>query len=683
MEYIKKRVNKLRFILRYHAHLYYVMDAPKISDAKYDSLLLELHELEKQYPQLIHPDSPTQRIGDKPVMLFKQVTHSIPMLSLDNVFNKEDYKKFNTRIQKFFQKSNSIIKFCCEMKFDGLAVSIIYENGVLVRAATRGDGNYGEDITKNVRTIRAIPIYLQGNNLPRLLDIRGEIIMMQDGLKKINSEANKIGGKIFTNPRNAAAGSLRQLDPSVAAKRPLNFFCYSAGFIEGYSKLPNSHWKQLQLFKSWGLPIHENISVVNNIEEVFSFYDKIKQERINLGFDIDGIVIKVDSIELQNQIGYSIRAPRWAIAFKFPAQEEISTVLKVDFQIGRTGVITPVARLKPVKIAGVTISNVNLHNENEIKRLGLSIGDKVVIRRSGDVIPKIISVLKNYKTINRNNILFPEHCPICGSTVERIEGKSISRCTGSLICKSQRKEMLKHFASRSAMNIEGLGDKIIDALIQKNFLKTSFDFFQLTIANLITIDRISNKLAKKLINSIEKSKKTTLARFIYALGIREVGEATANNLTNHFGSLKNIMDATFNELSAIKNIGNISAKYIYNFMHEKNNRMVIDQLIQEAGVYWPTVNFSKINKINNLIFKKTIVLTGSFIKIQRKELKYRIILLGAKINNNISKKSDLLIYGKNPSYNKIQQAQKLGIKMIDETEVFKFLLQYDIDFKAL
>ncbi|WP_312273901.1 NAD-dependent DNA ligase LigA, partial [Pseudescherichia sp.] len=464
MDSIEQQLTELRTTLRHHEYLYHVMDAPEVPDAEYDRLLRELRALEAEHPDLITPDSPTQRVGAAPLTAFTQVRHEVPMLSLDNVFDEESFLAFNKRVQDRL-KSTDALSYCCELKLDGLAVSIIYENGVLIQAATRGDGTTGEDITTNVRTIRAIPLKLRGDNIPTRLEVRGEVFLPQAGFEKINDEARRTGGKVFANPRNAAAGSLRQLDPRVTAKRPLTFFCYGVGILQG-GDLPRSHLGRLQQFKAWGLPVSDRIRICDTPEAVLDFYHQVEADRPTLGFDIDGVVIKVDSLDLQEQLGFVARAPRWAVAFKFPAQEQLTFVRDVEFQVGRTGAITPVARLEPVHVAGVLVSNATLHNADEIARLGLKIGDRVVIRRAGDVIPQVVNVVESERPADARDVAFPTHCPVCGSDVERVEGEAVARCTGGLICGAQRKESLKHFVSRRAMDVDGMGDKIIDQLVE-------------------------------------------------------------------------------------------------------------------------------------------------------------------------------------------------------------------------
>ncbi|WP_411202015.1 NAD-dependent DNA ligase LigA [Kosakonia cowanii] len=670
MESIEQQLTELRTTLRHHEHLYHVMDAPEIPDAEYDRLMRELRELEAQHPDLITPDSPTQRVGAAPLTAFTQVRHEVPMLSLDNVFDEESFLAFNKRVQDRLKSSDALI-YCCELKLDGLAVSLLYENGVLMRAATRGDGTTGEDITSNVRTIRAIPLKLRGENIPARLEVRGEVFLPQSGFEKINQEARRTGGKVFANPRNAAAGSLRQLDPRITAKRPLTFFCYGIGILEG-GELPNSHLARLQQFKAWGLPVSDRIRLCGTPEEVLAFYHKVEQDRPTLGFDIDGVVIKVDSLDLQAQLGFVARAPRWAVAFKFPAQEQLTFVRDVEFQVGRTGAITPVARLEPVHVAGVLVSNATLHNADEIDRLGLRIGDKVVIRRAGDVIPQVVNVVLSERPEETREVTFPAHCPVCGSDVERVEGEAVARCTGGLICGAQRKESLKHFVSRRAMDVDGMGDKIIDQLVEKEYVHTPADLFRLTAGKLTGLDRMGPKSAQNVVNALEKAKETTFARFLYALGIREVGEATAAGLAAYFGTLDALIAASVDELQKVPDVGVVVAKHVHNFFSEESNRDVIRQLTEEVGIHWPAPLVVNAEEIDSPFAGKTVVLTGSLSQLSRDEAKERLTALGAKVAGSVSKKTDLVIAGE-AAGSKLAKAQELGIAVIDEDEMIRLL----------
>ncbi len=670
MDSIEQQITELRTTLRHHEYLYHVLDNPEIPDAEYDRLMRELRALEEARPDLITPDSPTQRVGAAPLSEFTQVRHEVPMLSLDNVFDEASYLAFNKRVQDRL-KNTDALTFCCELKLDGLAVSLLYEDGVLIRAATRGDGTTGENITANVRTIRAIPLKLHGENIPRRLEVRGEVFLPQAGFEKINEEARRTGGKIFANPRNAAAGSLRQLDPRITAKRPLTFFCYGVGLLEG-GELPASHMGRLQQFKAWGLPVSDRIRLCSTPEEVLAFYHQVEADRPVLGFDIDGVVIKVDSLALQETLGFVARAPRWAVAFKFPAQEQMTFVRDVEFQVGRTGAITPVARLEPVQVAGVLVSNATLHNADEIERLGLRIGDRVVIRRAGDVIPQVVGVVESERPAETREVVFPIHCPVCGSDVERVEGEAVARCTGGLICGAQRKESLKHFVSRRALDVDGMGDKIIDQLVEKEYVHTPADLFRLTAGKLTGLDRMGPKSAQNVVNALEKAKSTTFARFLYALGIREVGEATAAGLAAYFGTLEALSAASIEELQKVPDVGIVVATHVYNFFEEESNRDVIRQLTDEVGVHWPAPVIIKAEEIDSPFAGKTVVLTGSLSILSRDDAKARLVALGAKVAGSVSKKTDLVIAGE-AAGSKLAKAQELGIEVIDEAEMIRLL----------
>lgn len=668
MESIIQQINQLRTSLRHHEHLYHVLDAPEIPDAEYDRLMQQLRELETQHPELITSDSPTQRVGAAPLDAFEQVKHEVPMLSLDNVFDEESYLAFDKRVHDRLKRAEPLT-FCCELKLDGLAVSLLYQDGELVRAATRGDGTTGENITANVRTIRAIPLRLQGDNIPRRVEVRGEVFMPLAGFEQLNDEARRKGGKVFANPRNAAAGSLRQLDPRITAKRPLTFFCYGVGLLEG-GELPRSHIQRLMQFKAWGLPVSDRVKLCTGSEQVIAFYRQIEQDRSGLGFDIDGVVIKVDSLDLQEQLGFVARAPRWATAFKFPAQEQITQVREVEFQVGRTGAITPVARLEPVQVAGVIVSNATLHNADEIERLGLRIGDTVIVRRAGDVIPQVVGVVMEQRPQDAKEIAFPEHCPVCGSDIERVEGEAVARCTGGLFCAAQRKEALKHFVSRRALDVEGMGDKIIEQLVEKQYVENPADLFTLTAGKLTGLDRMGPKSAQNLIVALEKAKQTTFARFLYALGIREVGEATAANLAAHFRNLENLRAADIEALKSVPDVGEIVAKHVLNFLGEEHNQKVIDAL--EKVITWPEPQQIIAEEIDSPFAGKTVVLTGSLTILSRDEAKDRLTALGAKVSGSVSKKTDLVIAGE-AAGSKLVKAQELGITVIDEAEMIRLL----------
>ncbi|MCV9878517.1 NAD-dependent DNA ligase LigA [Brenneria izbisi] len=666
------RVEELRGLLRHHEYKYHVEDAPEIPDAEYDRLMQKLKALEAAYPQLVTADSPTQRVGAAPLAAFEPVRHEVPMLSLDNVFDEDSYLAFSKRIGDRL-KSAEDLTFCCELKLDGLAVSLLYEDGVLVRGATRGDGTTGENITSNIRTIGAIPLRLRGDNIPQRMEVRGEVFMKHSGFEKLNDEARRTGGKVFANPRNAAAGSLRQLDPRITAKRPLTFFCYGVGLLEG-GELPDSHWERLMRFKQWGLPVSDRIKRCTGSAEVLDFYHQVEQDRASLGFDIDGVVIKVDDLALQARLGFVAKAPRWAVAFKFPAQEQLTWIRDVEFQVGRTGAITPVARLEPVAVAGVMVSNATLHNADEIERLGLQIGDRVIVRRAGDVIPQVVGVVASERPADARAIEFPTHCPVCHSDVERVEGEVVTRCTGGLICGAQRKEALKHFVSRRALDVEGMGDKIIDQLVEKQYVETPADLFRLTAGILTGLDRMGPKSAQNLVNALQKAKSTTLARFLYALGIRDVGEATAANLAAHFGSLDALFAADEEALLDVADVGKVVAAHVRHFLDEDHNQKVIRELTDPAGIniHWPAPVVIKADEIDSPFAGKTVVLTGSLSILSRDEAKDRLTALGAKVSGSVSKKTDMVIAGE-AAGSKLNKAQELGIPIIDEAEMIRLL----------
>ncbi|HGN1705645.1 TPA: NAD-dependent DNA ligase LigA [Providencia rettgeri] len=666
----KQEIEELKKQLRHHEYQYHVLDAPEIPDVEYDKLMQRLKSIEEANPELITNDSPTQRVGAAPLSAFETVRHEIPMLSLDNVFDEDSYLAFDKRVRDRL-KNHEQLTFCCELKLDGLAVSLLYENGELVQAATRGDGTVGENITANVRTIRAIPLRLTGENIPERVEIRGEVFMPQKGFEELNELARKTDGKVFANPRNAAAGSLRQLDPRITAKRPLTFYCYGVGLVEGET-LPDTHYERLMQFKKWGLPVSDYVQLRVGSQAVLDFYHEIERVRPELGFDIDGVVIKVNSIAIQEELGFVSRAPRWATAFKFPAQEQITLLKDVEFQVGRTGAITPVARLEPVQVAGVVVSNATLHNADEIERLGVHIGDTVVIRRAGDVIPQIVSVVADQRPADSRAIVFPTHCPVCGSDIERVEGEAVARCTGGLICGAQRKEALKHFVSRRAMDVDGMGDKIIDQLVEKEYVKTPADLYQLSAGILTGLDRMGPKSAQKLVDALDKSKQTTLARFIYALGIREVGEATAANLAAHYATLDAVMAADEESLKTVQDIGHVVAKHVVNFFHEEHNQAVIHDLVTKANIHWPEVKVVNSAEIDSPFAGKTVVLTGSMSVLTRDEAKDKLVALGAKVAGSVSKKTDMVIAGE-AAGSKLTKANELGIPVIDEGELIRLL----------
>lgn len=654
----------LRQTLRKYEYHYHVLDNPLVPDAEYDRLMNELKNLEWQHPEWITPDSPTQRVGAKPLEGFAQITHELPMLSLDNAFSDEELDGFLRRIENLIAQDPEKMTFCCEPKLDGLAVSILYENGSLVQAATRGDGTTGEDITANIRTIRNIPLKLNLENPPARLEVRGEVFMPQKGFNILNERALEKGEKTFANPRNAAAGSLRQLDPKVTRQRPLELNAYSIGIYESDDELPSTHYERLQWLKSIGIPVNGEIRLATGREELLKFYAEIQSKRPNLGYDIDGTVLKVNDIALQEQLGFISRSPRWAIAYKFPAQEEMTVLNDVEFQVGRTGAITPVAKLEPVFVAGVTVSNATLHNGDEIERLGVVIGDTVIIRRAGDVIPQIIGVVKERRPENAKKIHFPTACPVCESAVIRVEGEAVARCTGGLFCAAQRKEALKHFVSRKAMDIDGVGEKLIEQLMARELIHTPADLFKLDLTSLMRLERMGEKSAQNALNSIEKSKSTTLARFLYALGIREVGEATALNLANHFGSLAAIREANIETLTQVQDVGEVVANHIFRFWQEPHNVEVVEDLIKQ-GVHWQDV--VPVEIADNPLKNKNVVLTGTLTQLTRDEAKALLQSLGCKVSASVSSKTDYLIAGEKAG-SKLTKAQELGITVLSEQD---------------
>ncbi|RCW26989.1 DNA ligase (NAD+) [Vibrio parahaemolyticus] len=667
-ESVLQRLEELKESLHYHAVRYYVEDNPEIPDAEYDRLMRELLDIEAENPDLITVDSPSQRVGGQPLSAFSQVTHEVPMLSLDNAFDDSELDSFHKRAQERVG-SQSVKEYCCEPKLDGLAVSLLYENGVLVQAATRGDGTTGENITENVRTIKAIPLKLRGNDWPNRLEVRGEVFMPKAGFEKLNELARKKGEKIFVNPRNAAAGSLRQLDSRITASRPLSFYAYSVGVVQG-AELAVSHYERFLQIKSWGLPMCPETKRVESLADVKAYYQDILQRRDALPYEIDGVVIKIDDIAVQERLGFVARAPRWAIAYKFPAQEEMTTLNEVEFQVGRTGAITPVAKLEPVFVGGVTVSNATLHNADEIERLQVKIGDHVVIRRAGDVIPQVVSVIKERRPETARDIIFPTQCPVCGSHVERIEGEAVTRCTGGLVCQAQRKQALKHFVSRKALDVDGLGDKVIEQLVDREMVKTPADLFKLSAGILTVLDRMGPKSAQNIVNALEKSKETTLPRFLYSLGIREVGEATAANLAMHFKTLEAIQNANEEQLIEVQDIGAVVAQHITTFFSEEQNQAVVKDLL-EQGIHWPEINTTE--QVGELPLEgKTVVLTGTLSQLGRTEAKEALQSLGAKVTGSVSKKTDILFAGENAG-SKLAKAQELGIEIKTEQDLLELM----------
>jgi len=662
----RKRVEELREEIRQHNYRYYVLDDPSVPDAEYDRLMRELEALEREYPQLQDPDSPTQRVGTAPVSEFGEVRHGVPMLSLANAFSDDELRDFHRRVierLELDEAEGERLVYHAEPKMDGVAVSMRYEGGRFVQAATRGDGTTGEDITHNVRTIRSVPLRLRGSGYPSVLEIRGEVFMPKAGFEEFNRKAAKAGEKTFVNPRNAASGSLRQLDPRITAKRPLEIFVYGIGEYSG-GELPDCQSGILERLREWGHRTCPETATVRGAEGCLRFYRQIAEKRDSLPYEIDGVVYKVDRLDQQRELGYVSRAPRWAIAHKFAAQEELTVLRDVEFQVGRTGAVTPVARLEPVFVGGVTVSNVTLHNMDEIARKDVRIGDTVVVRRAGDVIPEIVSVVTDRRPKNARKVKLPERCPVCDSAVERPEGEAVARCSGGLICAAQRKESLRHFASRRAMDIDGLGEKIIEQLVEAGKVESPDDLYRLTTEELAELERMGEKSAENLVAALEKSRNTTLDRFLYALGIREVGEATAANLAQYFGDLEALMAADQEALEAVPDVGPVVASHIHAFFAEERNREVI-QALQNLGITWPKGKAAGAISDTGPFAGKTVVITGTLQSMTRDEAKDRIRAAGGKVTGSVSKKTDFVVVGENAG-SKLEKAETLGVEIIDE-----------------
>ncbi|AJC50645.1 NAD-dependent DNA ligase LigA [Coxiella endosymbiont of Amblyomma americanum] len=667
LEKIRRQIEQLRREINQHNYQYYVLSEPIISDETYDELFSKLRQLETQYFKLVVPTSPTQRVGALPLKKFKTVFHKMPMLSLDHVFNTSALLAFEKRVQQRL-KLDQPIEYACEPKMDGVALNLLYEHGKLVRAATRGDGVIGEDVTQNAKTITTIPLQLRGQDFPQLIEIRGEVLMSRKEFKKLNEESKKLGTKAFVSPRNAASGSLRQLDPQITAQRQLSFYGYALGAVRG-GILPQKHSDVLIKFRKWGIPIVPKTVVVKSIKNCFHYCEYFQKIRDTFSFDIDGMVIKVNVLALQEALGYIARAPRWAVAYKFLAQEKITTVKSIEFYVGRTGAVTPIARLAPISIGGVTIKNATLHNFNELHRKDIRVGDTVIVRRSGDVIPEIIAPLLGRRPRNTKQVNVPKFCPICQTKVIKLENEVVVRCIGGLSCTAQLRETIKHFVSRRAMNIKGLGDKWIATFIKEKVIKDIVDIYKLNINSLIALPRIGKKLAENLLAAIEKSKKTTLTRFLYALGIVGVGETSARALSQHFQELRPLMEASDRQLLAVKNIGPITAKNVRNFFQQDRNIALISALIH-LGISFVKERTNLQSEISGKVF----VLTGKLESLTRDTAKEKIKLFGGKTNNNVSKNIDYLVVGENPGDKKYDKAKKLDISIINE-KVFLTLLK--------
>lgn len=664
-----KRAFELKKLLNDYSYHYYVLDAPLVPDAEYDRLYRELEALETKYPELKTPDSPTQRIGEKPVTEFDEVKHKIPMLSLDNAFSEEEARAFDRRIHERLNITNEI-EYVCEPKIDGCAVSLIYENGILVRAATRGDGFVGEDILQNVRTIKSVPLKLRGEKYPEIFEARGEIYMSKRGFLDFNKRALSQNEKTFVNPRNAASGSLRQLDPRITASRPLNIFCYAFGEIHGM-KMPHKHSEILEILRDFGFRVNPDIAKVLGISGCLQYFAKMGEKRKSLPYEIDGVVYKVNDLALQEKLGFVSRAPRFILAHKFPAEEEITEVLNIEFQVGRTGALTPVARLKPVFVGGATVSNATLHNIEEVWHKDIRVGDTVFVRRAGDVIPEVVSVIKDRRPKNTAQVSLPKKCPVCGAEVVKIPGEVLARCSGGLYCSAQRKESIKHFASRKALNIDGLGEKIVDQLVDKKLVKNVADLYQLNLGEISNLERMGEKSAQNLLDALEKSKNTTFAKFIYALGIREVGEATAQSLAAHFDDIDSLMSADVETLQSIPDIGPVIAEGIVVFFRQSHNRELITKLL-ELGINWPKHEKSLKSTKHLPLAGQTFVLTGALTSLTREVAKEKLQELGAKVSESVSKNTTYVVAGDTPG-SKLQKAEKLGVKIIDEKELLGIL----------
>jgi len=646
-------------------HAYYVLDTPLLPDSEYDRLYRELLEIEAAHPEWVTSESLSQRVGGAALKEFDSVEHVVPMLSLNNAFEDAELIAFDRRCREGLEVKQ--VNYAGELKFDGLAISLRYENGSLVRAATRGDGASGEDVTANIKTVRAIPLRLLGKNIPAVLEIRGEVFMYLEDFQKMNQFAAAQGEKEFANPRNAAAGSLRQLDSKITAKRPLSFFAYGLGALEPQSWLPATHTELLNRYADLGLPVCSERKVLKSVEEMLAFYHEIEAKRDSLPYDIDGIVYKVNSIAEQNALGFVSRAPRFALAHKFPAQEALTTVLGIDVQVGRTGAITPVARLAPVEVGGVTVTNATLHNEDEVKRKDVRIGDTVTVRRAGDVIPEVVSVIKERRPKGAAEFVMPTRCPVCDSHIERLADEAVARCSGGLFCGAQRKQALIHFAHRRALDIEGLGEKIVDQLVDQNLVRTPADLYRLGFSALANLERMGDKSADNLIQAINQSRNTTLARFIFALGIRHVGETTAKDLANHYQSMHALMDASLEDLLTVKDVGPVVADSIVSFMEEAHNREVIEQLLASG------MQLSVEKKvISAAVAGKTFVLTGTFPSLSRDQAKDLLEKAGAKVAGSVSKKTDYVVAGTDAG-SKLSKAEELGITVIDEQKLLMLL----------
>ncbi|MGB5494948.1 MAG: NAD-dependent DNA ligase LigA [Sedimenticolaceae bacterium] len=669
----RARAETLREQIAQHDYQYYVLDDPQIPDSEYDRLFRELQALEAAYPALVTPDSPTQRVSGTPLAAFGEVVHRVPMLSLENALNADAMAEFDRRVRRRLDRDNEMT-YAGEPKLDGLAISLRYQDGKLLQGATRGDGNRGEDVTQNVRTIAAIPLHLRGSGWPRLLEVRGEVFIPKRGFEALNRRQREQGAKTFANPRNAAAGSLRQLDPKVTATRPLMMFCYGLGEVEGHP-MSATHSGNMALLQDWGLPVSPELQVLSGLDGCLAYFSAMGARRDTLPYDIDGVVFKVNSIADQEALGFVSRAPRWAIAQKFPAQEALTEIEDVEFQVGRTGAVTPVARLRPVSVGGVTVSNATLHNMGEVERKDVRVGDTVYVRRAGDVIPEIVRVLPERRPAGARPVVMPAHCPVCGSAIERIEGEAVARCSGGLYCAAQRKESVKHFASRRAMDIDGLGEKLIDQLIDQELIGDPADLFGLSVDALAGLQRMAQKSAHNLVAALDDARRTTLARFLFALGIREVGEATAQALARQFGALDAIAAASEEALQETPDVGPIVARHVHTFFRQPHNREVIAKL-RDAGVAWPeTEPLAAAGRLP--LSGKSFVLTGTLSE-PRTQVKERLQALGAKVTGSVSKNTDYLVAGEEPG-SKLSKAESLGVALLDEDQLRELIAEATLD----
>ena len=663
----KARAEWLRDELNRHSHAYYVLDNPSIPDAEYALLFRELQQLEAQYPDLIFADSPTQRVGGEPLPEFNQVQHDVPMLSINNGFSEEDVHNFDRRVHEGLE-SNRAVHYACELKFDGLAINLRYEQGVLVLASTRGDGFTGEDVTANIRTVRSIPLKLQTNNPPALIEVRGEVLMFKADFAKLNQRQREANQKEFANPRNAAAGSLRQLDSRITAQRSLRFFAYGIGSLEG-AAMPMRHSALLDWYQTMGIPVCAERTTVSDAHGLLSFFADIGQRRAQLPYDIDGVVYKVDEIAQQKQLGFVSRAPRFAIAHKFPAEEATTTVLDIEIQVGRTGALTPVARLSPVAVGGVTVTNATLHNEDEVRRKDIRIGDCVIVRRAGDVIPEVVANVPERRPNDAKEFVMPTACPVCGSAIVRLEEEAVARCSGGwLTCAAQRKGGLLHFVSRRAMDIEGLGEQLVEQLVDRGLVTTPADFYTLDLDTLADLDRMAKKSAQNVLDALEKSKTTSLARFIYSLGIRHVGESTAKSLAKHFGSLDALLASDENLILSVNDIGPVVAQSILSFFADPLNRQLIDQL-RASGIHWEE---GEPEQSSDRLAGKTFVLTGTLPTLSRDDARAKIEAAGGKVAGSVSKKTSYVVAGEEAG-SKLARAEELGVAILDEEQFLKLL----------